>query len=278
MAVFSFGSFAEANAFAKRFIREQKILVILKRNGEEFVVETKPTLTLASNVIPSRAPITPIVETDVANRKSEIHESKPSSQETRSKLETNDTGNPYREKIAGGSGNSFVEALRLAYTSQGLTPPVPIDQRQKVPNGSGMKQVLLSHKSSIRPKASQAAGVPSISPASTKNTSRNKSKYSVAKSTRKTGLTSAAIDRRVKIEAAREKLQAERLKREIAKIRTPDELPTVVRPPTVVTKYERPQSSKPAKPRQKLGVICDRCGGDGGVRGGCDKCDGTGWM
>ena len=23
--------------------------------------------------------------------------------------------------------------------------------------------------------------------------------------------------------------------------------------------------------------ICSRCGGDGGVRGGCQKCDGTGW-
>lgn len=24
--------------------------------------------------------------------------------------------------------------------------------------------------------------------------------------------------------------------------------------------------------------ICPRCGGDGGVRGGCDPCDGTGWV
>jgi len=28
---------------------------------------------------------------------------------------------------------------------------------------------------------------------------------------------------------------------------------------------------------RKCGVICSRCGGDGGVNGGCDKCDGTGW-
>lgn len=24
--------------------------------------------------------------------------------------------------------------------------------------------------------------------------------------------------------------------------------------------------------------VCTRCGGDGGVNGGCGKCDGTGWM
>lgn len=31
----------------------------------------------------------------------------------------------------------------------------------------------------------------------------------------------------------------------------------------------------PAQPREAL---CPRCGGDGGVRGGCGKCEGTGWV
>lgn len=41
-----------------------------------------------------------------------------------------------------------------------------------------------------------------------------------------------------------------------------------------------PVSSTPAPAPAKaaLGSLCPRCGGDGGVRGGCTKCDGTGWV
>ena len=34
----------------------------------------------------------------------------------------------------------------------------------------------------------------------------------------------------------------------------------------------------PAPAKKLLESLCPRCGGDGGVRGGCIKCDGTGWV
>ena len=34
----------------------------------------------------------------------------------------------------------------------------------------------------------------------------------------------------------------------------------------------------PAPSKARLESLCPRCGGDGGVRGGCTKCDGTGWV
>ncbi|HCF3690284.1 TPA: sel1 repeat family protein [Pseudomonas aeruginosa] len=34
----------------------------------------------------------------------------------------------------------------------------------------------------------------------------------------------------------------------------------------------------PAPAQAPLESLCPRCGGDGGVRGGCTKCDGTGWV
>lgn len=34
----------------------------------------------------------------------------------------------------------------------------------------------------------------------------------------------------------------------------------------------------PVRKRVKSKSICPRCGGDGGVRGGCQKCDGNGWV
>ncbi|VVM75280.1 tetratricopeptide repeat protein [Pseudomonas fluorescens] len=34
----------------------------------------------------------------------------------------------------------------------------------------------------------------------------------------------------------------------------------------------------PAPAKASLESLCPRCGGDGGVRGGCSKCDGTGWV
>lgn len=34
----------------------------------------------------------------------------------------------------------------------------------------------------------------------------------------------------------------------------------------------------PAPAKTPLESLCPRCGGDGGVRGGCTKCDGTGWV
>jgi len=41
-----------------------------------------------------------------------------------------------------------------------------------------------------------------------------------------------------------------------------------------------PSSSSPipAPAKTSLDALCPRCGGDGGVRGGCSKCDGTGWV
>lgn len=41
-----------------------------------------------------------------------------------------------------------------------------------------------------------------------------------------------------------------------------------------------PVSSTPAYRSAKAALesLCPRCGGDGGVRGGCTKCDGTGWV
>ena len=37
-------------------------------------------------------------------------------------------------------------------------------------------------------------------------------------------------------------------------------------------------SPAPASAKSSLESLCPRCGGDGGVRGGCSKCDGTGWV
>lgn len=34
----------------------------------------------------------------------------------------------------------------------------------------------------------------------------------------------------------------------------------------------------PSLPPSRRECICPKCGGDGGVRGGCTKCDGTGWV
>lgn len=64
--------------------------------------------------------------------------------------------------------------------------------------------------------------------------------------------------------------------------------------PKLGLKPRQPRISKPAGPslpalsvlsnpaptpaKTSLESLCPRCGGDGGVRGGCSKCDGTGWV
>lgn len=37
-------------------------------------------------------------------------------------------------------------------------------------------------------------------------------------------------------------------------------------------------TASPSLPPSRRECLCPRCGGDGGVRGGCTKCDGTGWV
>lgn len=38
------------------------------------------------------------------------------------------------------------------------------------------------------------------------------------------------------------------------------------------------QNNSVSRRVERKDEICPRCGGDGGVRGGCYKCDGTGWV
>lgn len=47
---------------------------------------------------------------------------------------------------------------------------------------------------------------------------------------------------------------------------------------TAIKKTQPTVHDQPAIKLQGGHAICPRCGGDGGVRGGCQKCDGTGWV
>ena len=53
-----------------------------------------------------------------------------------------------------------------------------------------------------------------------------------------------------------------------SQLKKPDELRHPIRPP------HKKQKTSP----QIKSTICPSCGGDGGVRGGCFKCDGSGWV
>ncbi|NNA13727.1 sel1 repeat family protein [Pseudomonas lundensis] len=50
--------------------------------------------------------------------------------------------------------------------------------------------------------------------------------------------------------------------------------------PVITSRTSGPSitSVLPSLARSRRECLCPRCGGDGGVRGGCTKCDGTGWV
>ncbi|MCQ9875734.1 hypothetical protein LM240_10860 [Pseudomonas aeruginosa] len=74
------------------------------------------------------------------------------------------------------------------------------------------------------------------------------------------------------------------MKRHIAEYHRPEpnigpqapRTPRIKKPSGPVLPVSSAPAHRPAK--AALESLCPRCGGDGGVRGGCTKCDGTGWV
>lgn len=84
----------------------------------------------------------------------------------------------------------------------------------------------------------------------------------------------AEREKEIEMERARVFFRNDQIQRE--KIMRKNELVSNIQAPSADwSQWVQTQISDPAK--VKLGIICSRCGGDGGVNGGCDKCDGTGW-
>lgn len=151
------------------------------------------------------------------------------------------------------AGNSISEALKSAYISIGLPlakhiTGKAITSTNKVRSASSIKQKK-QKKIPIKER-----GLRSLN--------RNLIKAA----------TDQEIGNRWRVEDARENLLAKRLLLESLENR-------VAPPPVtlnVLTSFRGAVVGAPQK--QSHNSICPRCGGDGGVNGGCDKCGGTGWI
>ncbi len=153
------------------------------------------------------------------------------------------------EKSPSGAGNSISEALKAAYISNGLPPPKPIVDNSKIgSSAAGNKQKKR------------------------KNVPLKERGLSTLKRSFGSTASEKSLEKKRKIEEERNKLLAKRLYLESLENRVTPQPSSKL----ISTYYRGTVVSESTK--QRGNSVCPRCGGDGGVNGGCGKCDGTGWV
>jgi len=152
-----------------------------------------------------------------------------------------------------GAGNSISEALKRAYNSNGLSPPKP--------NINKADSISISGSSDTNDKHKKRKKIP-----------LKERGLSGLKVRLKNSLSDKALEIKLGIENARKKLLSQRMVLESLENRV-DPIPITK---AITTYSQGTVVSKSTK--QRGSSICPRCGGDGGVNGGCGKCDGTGWV
>jgi len=232
----SFSSRNAAAAFAKRVSKEQKTTVrLFEKDGKYFVVGEYPEACQCS--VSSNAE----VAIGHQSTKGTIKSSPISSAVALHPAKENQT--------TAVVGSAMCEAMEAAYLANGLTPPVLSNANTRL---------RVDRKASATERKNPKKRIP------IKEWGLSSLKGAPSKS---------AIEKRRKIEIARQKLISERLKLEFLENRVPPQSPRKI----ITTTYvQGVVVDNPA--HQRGNSICPRCGGDGGVNGGCGKCDGTGWI
>jgi hypothetical protein len=160
---------------------------------------------------------------------------------------------PKSKRSSSGARNSISEALKRAYISNGLPPPKPHINKAD--------SISISDISATNDKQKKRKKIP-----------LKERGLSGLKIRLENSLSDKALEKKLRIENARKKLLAQRLILESLENQ-------VAPPPTtkIISTYS--QGTVVSKSTKQRGnSICPRCGGDGGVNGGCGKCDGTGWV
>lgn len=292
MTSHSFDSRRSAASFAKRVSKENKTTVrLLERDGKFFVEGDYPSSDQLSKSSESDSPSFPPTTLDYDSwikergcEKTEMAEeqwwqayqvskqietvtvavSMPSKvvknipeKKKSISLGNEEINSHHKSKnLSSGAGNSISEALKNAYISKGINPPAPIIDRSV--------SIINRGSSATIDKQKKRKKIP------LKERGLNSLKIRLEKS-----VSDKVLEKNWRIEDARKKLITRKLLSESLENR-------VVPPPTtkIISTYiggvRGAIVSKPTKQREN--TICPRCGGDGGVNGGCGKCDGTGWI